>query len=142
MSRIQCQANTKDGKPCSAAATESGLCFFHSNPNRASELGRIGGRRNRRIDTIPAEPLPELNTAMAVRQTITRLIQDVHSGKLHPRVAAAVAPLLSLQLRAIETTDIERRLERWEKFAATQRTQGNTGNSTPGALNSEANSEQ
>ena len=40
----RCQGRTKSGKPCRAAATAGGLCFFHANPNKASELGRIGGR--------------------------------------------------------------------------------------------------
>ena len=52
---------------------------------------------------------------MAVRDTVARLIADVHSGKLHPRVAASFSPLLSLQLRAIETTDLEQRIARLEK---------------------------
>jgi hypothetical protein len=43
-----CRAKTKNGEPCQAAATEGGLCFFHSNPKKASELGQIGGRKNRR----------------------------------------------------------------------------------------------
>lgn len=123
MPKLSCQAQTKDGRPCSAAATESGLCFFHGSPNKASELGRMGGRRNRYGATAPAEPLPPLNTAMAVRQTVTRLIQEVHSGKLHPRVASALAPLLALQLRAIETSDLEQRLERYERFSNFPRAQ-------------------
>jgi hypothetical protein len=52
---------------------------------------------------------------MAVRETVGRLIEDLISGRLDPRVATAVKPLLDLQLRAIETTDVERRLEEWEK---------------------------
>jgi hypothetical protein len=26
-----------------------GLCFFHANPNKAVELGRIGGKKNGQI---------------------------------------------------------------------------------------------
>jgi len=36
----RCKARTKAGKPCRAAATAGGLCFFHANPEKASELGR------------------------------------------------------------------------------------------------------
>jgi hypothetical protein len=43
---------------------------------------------------------------------------DVYAGKLHPRIAAGLAPLLNLQLRAIETSDVERRLARLEKLSA------------------------
>jgi len=45
--RNRCGAKTKEGKPCRAAATEGGLCFFHANPNKAAELGRVGGRKSR-----------------------------------------------------------------------------------------------
>ena len=40
-----CKAKTKKGSPCRAAATEGGLCFFHANPNKAAELGRVGVER-------------------------------------------------------------------------------------------------
>jgi amino acid transporter len=75
----RCRAKTKSGKPCQAAATEGGLCFFHANPNKASELGRIGGRSNRHSVTGSADPLPKLETAMAVREAVGKLIADVYA---------------------------------------------------------------
>ncbi len=105
-----CKAVAKSGKPCQAAATAGGLCFFHANPNKASELGRIGGGRKRHEGGENADPLPTLDNVIAVRDTVARLIADVYAGKMNPRVAANLAPLLNLQLRAIETTDFERRL--------------------------------
>jgi len=56
-----------------------------------------------------------LDNAIAVRETVACLIADLRSGKLHPRVAAVLAPLLNLQLRVIEKTDFERRLAELEK---------------------------
>src|SRR5689334_16717181 len=47
----KCQALKKNGKPCGAAPTKTGLCFFHSNPNLVAELGRVGGRRSHRSQT-------------------------------------------------------------------------------------------
>jgi hypothetical protein len=108
--RNRCQGRTKEGRPCGAAATESGLCYFHTNPNKAVELGRIGGRRNRRAAAENADPFPVLDNALAVRNTVARLIGDVRSGIVQPRIAAILIPLLSLQLRAIETTDQEQRI--------------------------------
>jgi hypothetical protein len=100
----RCQGHTKSGKPCRAAATAGGLCFFHANPNKASELGRIGGSKKARI-VQSSEPLPTVDTAVAVRDLVARLITDVHTGKLDPKVAAGMAPLMNLQLRAIETIE-------------------------------------
>ena len=108
----RCKAKTKSGKPCQAAATAGGLCFFHANPDKASELGRIVGRSNRRAAGENADPLPTLDSALAVRETVARLIADVYAGKLNPRVAAGLAPLLNLQLRAIEITEITNKMER------------------------------
>jgi hypothetical protein len=99
----RCSGTTKKGEPCRAAATAGGLCFFHSNPNKASELGRKGGRSKRYTAAEMVDPLPILDNAHAIRDTLARLIDDVHTGKLQPRVAAGLAPLLTLQLRTIET---------------------------------------
>ena len=49
---------------------------------------------------------------------MARLIDDVYSGKVHLRVASGLAPLLSLQLRAIESTELEERVEKLEKLLA------------------------
>ena len=111
----RCNGMTKRGKPCRAASTEGGLCYFHANPNKASELGRIGGRKNRHGANEHMDPLPDLNTALAVRETNKRLIEDLYAGKMDPRTASSLVRSLSLQLRAIETTDLARRLADVEK---------------------------
>lgn len=111
----RCKAMTKSGKPCQAAAMAGGLCFFHANPNKTSELGRIGGKSNRRAAAEGADLLPKLDTAIAVREAVGQLIADVYAGKLNARIAAGLAPLMSLQLNAIKTTDLERRIAEFEK---------------------------
>jgi hypothetical protein len=111
----RCQSRTKRGDPCRAAATAGGLCFFHANPNKASELGRIGGRSKSTPAVESAEPLPTVNNAIAVRDLVARLIADVHAGKVHPKIAAGLAPLMNLQLRAIETSNLEVQLAQLEK---------------------------
>jgi hypothetical protein len=115
----RCSARAKTGKPCRAAATAGGLYYFHANPKKASELGRIGGRRKRFSVAENADPLPKLESAMAVRDAVAQLVADVYAGKMNPRVASGLAPLLSLQLRVIETTDLEQRLVKVEKQLAT-----------------------
>ena len=76
----RCKTKTKSGKPCRAAATAGGLCFFHANPDKASELGRIGGRSKRRAAGVNTDPLPTLDNALLVRGTVDRLIADVDAG--------------------------------------------------------------
>jgi hypothetical protein len=110
-----CKGRTKTGKPCGAAATAGGLCFFHANPNKASELGRIGGRSKRHAAAESGDPLPTLDNAVALRDTVAHVIADVLAGKVQPRVAACLAPLMNLQLHAIKTADIEQRLTKLEQ---------------------------
>jgi hypothetical protein len=86
------QARAKSGKRCRAAATACGLCFFHANPNKASELGRIGGRNKRPAAEENADPLPTLDNAQAVRDTVARLIAEIYAGKIHPKIAGGLAP--------------------------------------------------
>jgi hypothetical protein len=93
-----------------------GLCFFHANPNKSSELGRIGGRRNRRQSAGDiVHELPKLETATAVRDTVSRLIAEVYAGRVQPRLAAGLAPLMNLLLRTIKTTNFEEQIATLEK---------------------------
>ena len=114
-SNSHCQSMTKKGNPCRAAAAEGGLCFFYANPNKAVELGRIGGKKNGHL-RVGLEPRPHLDNAMAIRDTVNRLISDVYEGKLHPRIAAGLAPLMHLQLPVVEKTGTERRLTKLERL--------------------------
>jgi general stress protein YciG len=112
----RCKATTKQGEQCRAAATGGGLCFFHANPNKASELGRKGGMSNRHVANLAVDPLPAMATIGDYKEVIARLIADVHAGKVDPKVASALAPLLNLQLRAISDSDLAQRCERLEKL--------------------------
>jgi len=111
----RCQGKTKAGKPCRAAATKGGLCFFHANPKKAAELGRIGGRSRGAARTQESDPLPPLDTAIGVRDTISQVIANILSGKVDPSVGSGIAPLLNLQLRSIDRTDLDRRLRLLEE---------------------------
>ena len=62
------------------------------------------------------DPLPNLDSAIAIRKTVARMISDVYEGKLHPRIAAGLAPLMHLQLRAVEKTELEKRLTKLERL--------------------------
>ena len=117
-SNQRCQGQTKAGKPCRAAATSGGLCFFHANPNKAAELGRIGGSKKKGIPAGAIDPLPRLDKVSAVQDVVAKLIEEVYAGKLHPRVGAGLAALLNLQLRVVEASDLGRRLASVERLLA------------------------
>ena|SRR3974390_141723 len=108
-----CRGTTKDGKQCRAAATEGGLCFFHANPKKASELGRMGGRKNRRPAS-EIEPLPAFDSPSKISAFLDRVISELYTGHLRPAVAATLGPLLNARLRAFELIDMEQRLQELE----------------------------
>lgn len=81
-------------------------------------MGRIGGKSKSRLGAEVTDPLPKLDKVSAVRDAVEKLIAEVYAGKLHPRVAAGLAPLLNLQLRAVGVTDLERRLDKVERLLA------------------------
>jgi hypothetical protein len=60
--------------------------------------------------------LPNLDNAMAVRDTVARLIADVCAGRLHPRIATGLAALMHVQLPMLEKTEIEKRVARMERL--------------------------
>jgi hypothetical protein len=109
----RCKAKTKAGNPCRAAATAGGFCFFHANPNKASELGRVGGRKRRILASESSESVPIPNSVKELRDLTAQLIRDVYAGRLHPRVATGLAALLNLQVRVLE-------LKRLEEFTVLQ----------------------
>ena len=110
----RCQSRTKAGRPCKAAPTAGGLCFFHANPNKASELGRIGGAKRKRNGSERSITFADVNNALAVKEMVSRLIEEVSAGNLNSRIPSLVR-LMSLQLRAIETADLDVRLTKLEK---------------------------
>jgi hypothetical protein len=111
----QCRGIRKDGKPCGAAPTAGGLCFFHANPAKASELGREGGRKNRRVVEETRDPLRDLKTARDVQEMNQWVIEAVCAGKIEPQTANSVVRALTLQLGVIRITDFEHRLAELEK---------------------------
>ena len=111
----RCKGKTRRGEPCRAAAMEGGLCFFHANPDKATELGRIGGRKNRQpFAGIPDLP-QDLKTAKGLRDECARLIENVYARKILPRTATCLGALLNLQMRVIHLTSIEQRVAKLEQ---------------------------
>ena len=114
-SKGRCQSITKAGKPCRAAATEGGLCYFHANPAKAVELGRIGGRKNGRVQVEEVPELPKLDSVCALRDALAQMIADVHRRRLHPSAAAGLAQLSNALIRTMQVTNIEASVKEMEE---------------------------
>jgi hypothetical protein len=98
----QCKALTKAGLPCLAAPMASGLCFFHTYPNKASELGQVGGRKNRKTNQIENKL-----SALAFdspNDRLENLYQAVLNGRIHHQRASVLIRITHEQILARETT--------------------------------------
>jgi hypothetical protein len=110
----RCATMTKSGRPCRAAATAGGLCYFHANPNKAVEMGRLGGRSRRSspgADTLLKAP----DSMKGMADVVDRLIGEVYTGKLSLRSVSGLAQLLNLKLRILQADELGTRLAALEK---------------------------
>jgi Family of unknown function (DUF5763) len=127
-----CQATTKQGKPCRAAASVNGLCSLHANPTRARQLGQVGGSRNRRPEGVDFR-LSD-NPSLADRSEIlTRSINAVLAGELHPRKAIAVGNLMKLQSAIALDLELENRVAELERAMRERTSESFSNSSTPTA---------
>jgi hypothetical protein len=116
-----CSARTKSGNECRAGAvTGTQFCALHGDPERAAELGRMGGRRNRHyMDTDPISITPP-STPEDVKNVLAQAMADVRAKKLEPRIATALTYMSRVLLDAFATTDLQKRLERLEQEKRTK----------------------
>jgi len=109
----KCMATTKTGEPCRAAASSGGLCFFHANPDRAKQLGHLGGRTNRKSSGVEFR-LPEKPTANDLQDVMTQTINAVLSGELQHHKATAIANLIKAHSSISVDVDLESRVTKLE----------------------------
>lgn len=112
-----CLAKNKKGEPCGAPPTETGFCHVHSNPGRAAEIGREGGRRNRQVIDTTLPELPDLSTNTGVRDAVALFIRLIYAGRVNARRVAPVVSLFSTLQRAIPTAELEDRVKALENAA-------------------------
>ena len=99
------------GGLCRAFALPSGRCWNHA-PERADER-RAARAKGGKLKALRCRRL-KLDSAPALVKFVADLAQDTLSGEVGTDVARSVGYLLSLQIKLIETADIERRLAELE----------------------------
>ena len=112
---VQCKATTSSGAPCKAKPHKDGLCFFHSDPKKAAELGRKGGRRNRHTYETPLQPVVAPESAGDVKRMLAETMADIRAGRIDPKLESILGYVGMSLLRAFELADFEQRLERLEQ---------------------------
>jgi hypothetical protein len=120
-----CEQTKADGSPCRASPRPGKrFCSFH-DPELAGARARgrkAGGvRRSRRAAVLgPDAPDLPLATVADVVGLLGVTINQTRRGELDPRVANAVGYLAATLVKAIETGDLERRLQALEAQAGEQ----------------------
>jgi general stress protein YciG len=120
----QCKATTSSGEPCKAKPHKEGLCFFHSDPKKAAELGRKGGRHRAVYSPDGLKEFAAPRSAADLRDLLAQSIIEIRSGKLDPKLANSISYLGAGFLRALEVSDLETRLQTLE-----ERTENDDGKS-------------
>jgi hypothetical protein len=116
-----CSAKTKRGSPCRAAAVHgTRFCAIHADPNRAAELGRIGGLKNRHYVETDEVIIAPPKTPEDVKNLLAQAMVDVRAKRLDPRTASTLTYMSSALLKAFESTDLQQRLARLEEELRTK----------------------
>src|SRR5215469_12612679 len=111
----KCKAMTRAGSSCAAPAIKGGqFCSLHSDPSRAAQLGRKGGMGNRHVYENDGKEVSPPQTASDVKNLLADAMAEIRSGKMDPKLGTTLGYLGTSLLKAIETSDIEQRLERLE----------------------------
>jgi two-component sensor histidine kinase len=116
----RCSAKNRNGKRCGAWALVGKVeCSLHLDPERAAQMGsKHGSRTVLHSGTVLMEP-PK---TAGVRDVLANTMSQVHSRKMDVRIANSLAYISTTLLRALEVSDLERRLEaleRSQKFEVT-----------------------
>lgn len=105
-----CRAIARSGKPCRAAATGSGSCFFHTYPSKAAELGSIGGKRNRRPSVGSADLLPPMDSAKPIVEKLDWIYDGGRTGAMSPKVATTLLHVITARERITDKMVVERQM--------------------------------
>jgi hypothetical protein len=104
---------------------EGGLCYFHANPDKASELGKRGGRA-KGPKASPGGAAEYIVRPLRSVDDDTRLladtINDLRSGTIDSRLANTVGFLATGMLKSLQQGDLEGRLRAMEAVLSSNKT--------------------
>ena len=102
---------------------------FHSDPQKAAELGQKGGRRNRHTYATPLPHVTVPESAGDVKRMLAEAMADIRAGRMDPKLASTLGYLGMSLLRAFEVAEFEQRLERLEQRDDLEKQAEQTGKS-------------
>src|SRR5664279_6370772 len=112
----KCKAKTKAGRPCAAPAVRGGIyCALHADPERAAQLGRKGGTKNRKVYDGDVRNVSVPESAGDVKRMLGETMAEIRAGRMDPKLGSTLGYLGTALLRAFEVAEFEQRLERLEQ---------------------------
>ncbi len=113
-SALLCRATRKDGSPCRAVATRSGLCLAHDPDLEAKrhQARRQGGYNKARAARLGNLVPPRLQT---VYNSLEKALGEVHEGEIDSRVATAMASVAGAMVRVLTSGELEERVRNLEE---------------------------
>ena len=110
---MQCTYIKANNQPCKAHAMKGSLFCFTHNPETRNEHAKavvLGGLNSSRKDSanLPAINLQQPNEVV---QLLEETINGVRDGSIPPKVASTIGYLAGYLLKAIEASDLNKRLE-------------------------------
>jgi hypothetical protein len=132
LSHQKAQGNIAKVRPEAVCLAQLGLweaaCYFHANPDKASEFGKRGGRAKSPTSTpgvseYVARPLKSVDD---VTKLLGDTINDLRSGTIDSRLANTVGFLATGMLKALQQGDLEGRLCTMEAVLSSNKTSPKT----------------
>jgi len=104
-----CKANRADGQPCQARAINKGFCFAHSPElaDKAREARMLGGRNKAKSKRLEKMMPTRLSPIL---EKLEGTMTEVHSGRLAPKTATAMATLANAIVRVLTAAELEQRV--------------------------------
>jgi hypothetical protein len=100
---MQCGKKKAGGSQCRGRAlTGKKYCLIHSEPRKAAELGRRGGRRRTVYSADDLNDLPAPKTPADALELLAQSMVDVRMGKMDPKCGTTLAYMMVAYLKVME----------------------------------------
>ena len=122
---MQCKFIKSNGKQCNAnAMRNSELCFTHNPETKeAKKEAVVRGGKSPKKNYNPLLPV-KIEDSSGVVKLLVKTINEVRTGEIDLRVANCLGYLSGHLIKAMEVSDIEKRVEEIEKQLEERRNQG------------------
>lgn len=114
----QCQFIKKDGNRCSGFTIDDSLyCLSHDPSMSEARIVRAkkgGSAESYEKLNLKLEPV-SITSSTDVMKIVVKIINELRSGTIPPRIATSIGYLLGIALKAFELGEIEERIKNFEK---------------------------